>query len=97
MECIKHFCASEWPNSEHTRCRLAVHLDRRTETRRLDGRSYAMRVPGQSELRVTTDPALYEQNADTMELWSPGGPVFPDPMDGDSGDDAGLLRNITGR
>jgi len=31
-----------------------------------------------AELRVTTDPRLYEEHAESMELWSQGSPVFPD-------------------
>jgi hypothetical protein len=27
--------------------------------------------------RVSTNPAYYEQNAEAMELWSPGNPAFP--------------------
>ena len=30
-------------------------------------------------LRVTTDPAYYEKNADSVELWSPGNPLFKPP------------------
>jgi hypothetical protein len=29
------------------------------------------------EVRVTTDPAYYEEHPDSVELWSPGGAVFP--------------------
>jgi hypothetical protein len=28
---------------------------------------------------VSTNPVYYEQNADAMELWSPGNPAFPQP------------------
>jgi hypothetical protein len=30
-------------------------------------------------VRVTTDPDFYEQHPDSIELWSPGSPVFPVP------------------
>lgn len=41
-------------------------------------REYAFRQPGLArQIRVSTDPAYYEQNADTVELWSPGNPTFP--------------------
>lgn len=33
-------------------------------------------MPG--EVRVTTDAAYFEQHADSVELWSPGSPLFPD-------------------
>ncbi|MCB9948194.1 MAG: hypothetical protein H6842_10245 [Rhodospirillaceae bacterium] len=29
-------------------------------------------------MRVTTDAGLLEAHADSMELWSPGAPVFPE-------------------
>jgi hypothetical protein len=29
-------------------------------------------------VRVTTDPEYYEQHAESVELWSPGSPLFPD-------------------
>jgi ERCC4-related helicase len=47
------------------------------EVRQLDGRSYGLRLPGRTELRITTDPGFYDDHADALELWSPGSPVFP--------------------
>jgi hypothetical protein len=48
------------------------------EVRRLGAREYAFRQPGLTrEVRISTDPAYYEQNADNVELWSPGNPTFP--------------------
>lgn len=48
----------------------------------LGAREYAFRQPGLARpVRVSTDPAYYEQNADTVELWSPGNPTFPAPQD----------------
>lgn len=45
-------------------------------------REYAFRQPGLAEaVRVTTDPTYYEPNADSVELWSPGNPLFPTPED----------------
>jgi SNF2 family DNA or RNA helicase len=45
-------------------------------------REYAFRQPGLAEaIRVTTDPTYYEPNADSVELWSPGNPLFPAPED----------------
>ena len=50
------------------------------EARRLGRREYALRAPGMKEsLRVTTDPAYYEQHAESVELWSPGNPLFQAP------------------
>jgi hypothetical protein len=63
------------------------------EVRRLDGRSYGLRMPGRAELRVTTDPAFYDDHADAMELWSPGSPVFPNPTDLAAGEEGGLVRD----
>ena len=31
------------------------------------------------ELRVTKDPDYYEEHAESVELWSPGNPVFTPP------------------
>jgi hypothetical protein len=43
-------------------------------------REYAFQQPGLvRQIRVSTDPAYYEPNADTVELWSPGNPTFPLP------------------
>jgi hypothetical protein len=51
-------------------------------------------MPGQAELRVTTDASFYEENADSVELWSPGGVAFPDAVKSADGAGAGLLRNL---
>jgi SNF2 family DNA or RNA helicase len=38
--------------------------------------------PGMTKsVRVTTDPMHFEEHADSVELWSPGSPVFPNPED----------------
>ena len=43
-------------------------------------REYGLLAPGMSEpLRVTTDPAYFEEHAESMELWSPGNPLFVPP------------------
>lgn len=48
------------------------------EVHRLGEREYEFRQPGlRRSVRVTTDPAYYEQHADTVELWSAGSPTFP--------------------
>ena len=46
----------------------------------LGPREYGLSVPGAQELlRVTTDPDYYEENAESLELWSPGNPLFQIP------------------
>ena len=51
-----------------------------TEVEPLGHREYGLRAPGMREaLRVTTDPAYYEEHAESVELWSPGNPLFQAP------------------
>lgn len=41
-------------------------------------REYKYSAPGMKEpLRVTTDPEYFDQHATSVELWSPGSPLFP--------------------
>jgi hypothetical protein len=48
------------------------------EVRGLGVREYAFQQPGLTrEVRVSTNPTYYEQNADNVKLWSPGNPTFP--------------------
>ena len=48
------------------------------EVRAMSGQEYAVRLPGmESEVRVTTKPAYYEEHSASLELWSPGGSLFP--------------------
>ena len=43
-------------------------------------REYGLLAPGMSEpLRVTTDPEYFEEHAESLELWSPGNPLFVPP------------------
>lgn len=43
-------------------------------------REYAYLAPGMARpIRVTTDPDYYEEHAESVELWSPGSPLFPAP------------------
>jgi hypothetical protein len=50
--------------------------------RGLGTHEYGYLAPGMpAELRVTTDPRFYEEHADSLELWSPGSPLFPDPVE----------------
>ena len=42
-------------------------------------KDFAYIRPGMAEaVRVTTDPAYFEEHADSVELWPPGAPLFPD-------------------
>ena len=50
------------------------------DVRPLGRREYGLLAPGAAErLRVTTDPAYFEENAESVELWSPGNPSFRPP------------------
>ena len=43
-------------------------------------REYGLLAPGMNEpLRMTTDPEYYEENSESVELWSPGNPFFQIP------------------
>ena len=43
-------------------------------------REYGLLAPGMTErVRVTSDPAYYEEHAESVELWSPGNPLFNAP------------------
>ncbi len=49
-----------------------------TEVRPLGEREYSLLASGMQEaIRVTTDPDYYQQNSESVELWSPGNPFFP--------------------
>lgn len=51
-----------------------------TEIQPLRPREYSLLAPGMAEpVRVTTDAAYYEENSDSVELWSPGNPLFTPP------------------
>jgi len=50
------------------------------EVKPLGAREYSYLAPGMPEhLRITTDSAYYEQHSDSVELWSPGNPLFLAP------------------
>ena len=50
------------------------------EVQPLGRREYAVLKPGMRErVRVTTDPAYYEEHSESLELWSPGNPMFSPP------------------
>lgn len=43
-------------------------------------REYSYSAPGMAQaVRVTTDPSYFDQHATSVELWSPGSPLFPTP------------------
>ena len=43
-------------------------------------REYGLLAPGMSKpLRVTTDPEYFEEHTESVELWSPGNPLFVPP------------------
>ncbi len=51
-----------------------------TEVQPLRPREYSLLTPGMVEpVRVTTDAAYYEENSESVELWSPGNPLFTAP------------------
>ena len=37
--------------------------------------------PSLSWLRITISPEYYDTHAADVEFWSPGNPVFPEPID----------------
>ena len=50
------------------------------EIQTLGHREYGLRTAGMKDfVRVTTDPAYFEENAESLELWSPGSPLFKAP------------------
>jgi hypothetical protein len=41
-------------------------------------KDFAYLQPGMTQpIRVTTDPEYYDLHSDSVELWSPGNPLFP--------------------
>ena len=50
------------------------------EVQPLGPREYSLLAPGMAEpIRVTTDATYYEENSESVELWSPGNPFFTAP------------------
>ena len=50
------------------------------EVQKLGRREYAVLKPGIRErVRATTDRAYYEEHSKSLELWSPGNPLFAPP------------------
>ncbi len=51
-----------------------------TEVQAMGPREYSLLAPGMSSpIRVTTDRTYYEENSESVELWSPGSPAFNSP------------------
>ena len=51
-----------------------------TEIQPLGQREYGLLAPGmKAPVRVTTDPQYFEENAGSVEFWSPGSPLFTPP------------------
>ena len=51
-----------------------------TDVQALGPREYSLLAPGMQEpIRVTTDPTYYDENSESVELWSPGNPFFEAP------------------
>ena len=51
-----------------------------TEVRPMAPREYRFQAAGMGDpLRVTTDPAYYEEHSESVELWSPGNALFAGP------------------
>ena len=50
------------------------------EVRGMGAREYSYLAPGMHEpIRVTTDSDYYQDHSESVELWSPGSPLFPEP------------------
>ena len=70
------------------------------QIRRLRAREYGLRTPGMNdEIRVTTNPEYYEAHSQSLELWSPGNPLFlaPAMLAALERDDAATLQEILTR
>ena len=51
-----------------------------TDIQPMGRREYGLLAPGMTgRLRVTTDPEYFEEHAGSLELWSPGNPLFIPP------------------
>ena len=51
-----------------------------TDVQPMGSREYGLLAPGMTErLRMTTDPEYFEEHAESLELWSPGNPLFTHP------------------
>jgi superfamily II DNA or RNA helicase len=62
------------------------------EAKKLQGGEYAYQAPGMaSPVRITTRPDYFDEHSDSLELWSPGSPVFP------KSDDEASAKELQGR
>jgi SNF2 family DNA or RNA helicase len=62
----------------------------------LGHREYRFRQPGLNhDIRVTTDAAYYEQNSDSLELWSPGNAAFPQAVSLSTPNSESLCLSLT--
>lgn len=43
----------------------------------IGSKDFSYTAPGLNAIRVTTDPKYYSEHSESVELWSPGSPVFP--------------------
>ncbi|MDZ7793610.1 MAG: hypothetical protein U5P10_07950 [Spirochaetia bacterium] len=77
------FDISQLPAPPYTRSDLSKVLKRTellapgTEVRPLGGKDFAYQLPGMPAIRVTTDIRFFDENAESVELWTPGSPLFP--------------------
>ena len=59
---------------------LSELLPAGTDIQPMGNREYGLLAPGMTDrLRVTTDPEYFEEHAESLELWSPGNPLFTHP------------------
>ena len=66
------------------------------ETKALGHREYAYCAPGMREsVRATTDADFYAENSESVELWSPGSPVFPAVGEVASTDEFGSASSLS--
>lgn len=102
---IDDFASSEFdpatiPDPPYTLRDLEVVLTREdllepgAEVRKLaGGMNYGFRMPGmKQELRVTTDAEFFDLHSESVELWSPGSPLFPAAPTDTSADATALRR-----
>ena len=63
----------------------------------LGRREYKYSAPGMREpLRVTTDPDYFDAHASSVELWSPGSPLFPElPPATTASESAAIRRSLS--
>ena len=62
----------------HAVLRTSTLLPPGVEAKKVGKKDYAFLQPGMPRpIRVTTDPDFYDAHSDSVELWSPGSPLFP--------------------